>query len=208
MRYPVRRTVLSAALATSLFSGVLISSNVQACSGDAPMLGGMCVFAGNFAPRGWALANGQLLPISENAALFSILGTTYGGDGRTTFALPDTRGRTVIGAGHGPGLTDYRLGAKGGAETVTLTQAQLPVITPTVTVHAQSGAANNESPSNNVWAVMSRQSLYSSVAPDVTMSSAAVTINSFGGGQNHENRAPYIAMNWIIALQGVFPSRN
>lgn len=208
MEYHIRRTVLSVAIVVSLFFASFTSNTVHACSGDSPMLGGMCVFAGNFAPRGWALANGQLMPISENQALFSILGTTYGGDGRTTFALPDTRGRSVIGAGHGPGLTNYPLGQQGGLETVTLNQAQLPVITPTATVHAQSGAGDSSDPTNNTWAVLSRQNIYSNSAPNVAMNPAAVTINSFGGGQSHENRSPFIAMNWIIALQGIYPSRN
>ncbi|PTN10974.1 phage tail protein [Nitrosomonas aestuarii] len=201
------RFILSVAIAVSLFFGVLTSNKAQACSAE-PLIGSMCVFAGNFAPRGWAFANGQLLPISQNQALFSILGTSYGGDGRNTFALPDTRGRSVIGAGHGPGLSDYRLGQQDGVETVTLTQAQLPVITPTVTVHAQSGAGNSADPTNTVWSVLSRQNIYSNAAPNVTMNPSAVTVNAFGEGQSHENRPPYVAMNWIIALQGIFPSRN
>ncbi|SEN16442.1 phage tail protein [Nitrosomonas marina] len=201
------RSALLIAFSISLLLGILASNKAQACSSD-PMLGSMCVFAGNFAPRGWALANGQIMPISENQALFSILGTTYGGDGRTTFALPDTRGRTIIGAGHGTGLSNYTLGEKGGAESVTLTQSQLPVITPTATVHAQSGNVSTGSPVNNVWATDGRQNLYSNTAPDVAMNPGAVTINSFGGDESHENRSPYIAMNWIIALQGFYPSRN
>ncbi|SEQ94487.1 Microcystin-dependent protein [Nitrosomonas sp. Nm51] len=207
MIFHIRRSALLFTVSVSLFLGILASNKVQACSSD-PMLGSMCVFAGNFAPRKWALANGQLMSISENQALFSLLGTTYGGDGRTTFALPDTRGRAIIGAGHGTGLSNYTLGAKGGAETVTLTQPQLPVITPTATVHAQSGNVSTGSPGNNVWATDGRQNLYSNVAPDVTMNPGAVTVNPFGGGESHENRPPYIAMNWIIALQGEYPSRN
>ena len=97
---------------------------------------------------------------------------------------------------------------QGGVETVTLTQAQLPVITPTVTVHAQNGAGNNADPTNTVWSVLSRQNIYSNAAPNVTMNPSAVTVNAFGEGQSHENRPPYVAMNWIIALQGIFPSRN
>lgn len=208
MVYHFRRSALSVAIAVSFSFGISTSNTVQACSGDSPLLGGMCVFAGNFAPRGWALANSQLLPIAKNQGLFSILGTTYGGDGRNTLALPDTRGRSVIGAGHGPGLSNYPLGQMGGLETVTLNQAQLPVITPTTTVNAQSGAGNSTDPANGVWAVLSRQNIYSNTAPNVVMNTAAVTINSFGGGQSHENRSPFIAMNWIIALQGIFPSRN
>ncbi len=208
MGYSIRRTALSVAISASLFSGILVSNNVQACTGDTPMLGGMCVFAGNFAPRGWALTNGQLLPISSNTALFSILGTMYGGNGQTTFALPDTRGRSIIGAGQGPGLSNYQIGETGGAESVTLTPPQLPVITPTATVHAQSGAGNSADPGNNTWAVLSRQNIYSNAAPNVSMNVAAVTINAFGGGQSHENRSPFIAMNWIIALEGIYPSRD
>lgn len=204
----LRRSALSITFGMMLSSGILFSNPAQACSGDSPMLGGMCVFAGNFAPRGWALTNGQVMSISANTALFSILGTTYGGDGKTTFALPDTRGRAVIGAGSGPGLSNYQLGQKGGLETVTLTQAQLPVITPTATVHAQSSAGNSDNPGNNVWAVLSRQNIYSNTAPNVTMSTSAVTINSFGSGEAHENRTPFIAMNWIIATQGIYPTRD
>lgn len=207
MVFHSRRLALSVVIVASLFFGTLTSNQANACSSD-PMLGSMCVFAGNFAPRGWALSNGQLLSISENSALFSLLGTTYGGDGRNTFALPDTRGRSVIGAGHGSGLLNYPLGQKGGVETVTLNQAQLPVITPTAIVHAQSGAGNNADPGNKVWAVLSRQNIYSDAAPNVTMNPASVTIDSFGGGESHENRSPFIAMNWIIALQGFYPSRQ
>lgn len=210
MSNKLRRSALSLTITISLFSGILASSNAQACSGDSPMLGSMCVFAGNFAPRGWALANGQILPIAQNTALFSILGTTYGGDGRTSFGLPETRGRSVIGAGQSPGLSNYPLGQLGGFETVTLTQAQLPTITPTgtVTIQAQSGAGDSDSPSGNTWAVLSRNNLYSSVAPDVDMRPATVAIDPIGGGQAHENRAPFIALNWLIALEGIFPSRN
>ena len=204
----LRRSALSITITVSLFSGVLFSSQTQACSGAEPMIGSMCVFAGNFAPRGWAIAEGQILAISQNEALFSILGTTYGGDGRTTFALPDTRGRAVIGVGHGPGLTDYLLGSKGGAETVTLNETQIPPITPTATAHAQSGAGNNTEPVGRTWAMLSRQNIYSDAPPNVAMQAGTVSVSSFGGGQAHENRPPYIAINWIIALQGIYPSRN
>jgi microcystin-dependent protein len=172
------------------------------------MLASMCVFAGNFAPRGFEFANGQIQSISANPALFSILGTTYGGNGTTTFALPDTRGRSVIGAGRGTGLSEYPLGEMGGFETVTLTVPQIPPITPTATIHAQSGAGDSTDPGGRVWAVLSRQNIYSDAAPNVSMNPTAVTINPFGGGEPHENRSPYIAMNWIIAVQGIFPSRQ
>jgi microcystin-dependent protein len=203
----LRRSALSLTVTVSLFSGVLYSNQAQACSAD-PMLATMCVFAGNFAPRGFAFTDGQLLPVSANSALFALLGTTYGGDGRSNFALPDTRGRSVIGARRGPGLSNYELGQTGGFETVTLTEAQIPTITPTATVHAQSAAGNNADPAGHVWAVLARQNIYSNTVPDVTMNPGAVTVNPFGGGQPHENRSPFIAMNWIIATEGIFPSRE
>jgi len=213
----------------------MFSSNALACS-DTPLIGTMCAFAGNFAPRGYALAQGQLLSISQNTALFSILGTTYGGDGRTTFALPDTRGRALIGAGNGPGLSSYRLGARGGVETVVLTQAQMPShthaastqmsgdvdIDGVISLHAFSGNASDKNPAGNVLAKSKNKSMYSSSVPDVEMSpdsisfslaasnnfSASTTVGSAGGNQSHENRMPYVVVNWIIALQGIYPSRN
>jgi len=195
----------------------------MACGSGESFLASMCVFAGNFAPRGYAFAQGQLLSISQNTALFSLLGTIYGGDGRTTFALPDTRGRVVIGAGSGPGLSSYKLGARGGVERVTLSTAQMPSHTHVATTTATGSAiahanasGNVDTPSGNVWSRVARDNIYSSSTPDVTMSAAAITMSisssttnaNTGGGLSHENRMPYIAMNWIIVLQGIFPSRN
>ncbi len=212
-------TVALAALALSAAS----APNASACSSD-PYLGSVCLFGGNFAIRGFALAEGQLLAITQNQALFSLLGTTYGGDGRTTFALPDTRGRVVIGPGHGPGLSDYRLGETGGSESVTLTVAQMPVhshaavttVAATATAHGQSGPPDADGPGGNVWAAKPRASLYSSAAPDVAMhadavqvsASAGTTVGNAGGGQPVNIRQPYVAIHYLIALQGVFPSRN
>lgn len=210
-------------IATIVLVSTMAWVNPAAACSSEPLLGSMCVFAGNFAPRGYAMTQGQLLPISQNTALFSLLGTTYGGDGRTTFALPDTRGRSLIGYGHGPGLSNFLLGQKGGVETVTLSAAQMPshihaastTVDAVATVNANS-SGNTDNPSGNVWARKGRDNIYSDQAPDVTMNAGAVTVtasgtttvNNTGGSQGHENRSPYIAMNWIIALQGIFPSRN
>lgn len=170
-----------------------------------PFLGEIILFAGNFAPRGWAFCDGQLLPISQYSALFSILGTTYGGDGRTTFALPDLRGRVPIHQGRGPGLSDYRLGAKGGQEHVTLTTNQIP--SHSHGVNAVSATGNDASPQNNYLAnTTGLDREYSNSTPDIRMS--ANMISNTGGGQSHENRQPFLALNYIIALQGVFPSRS
>ncbi|GAA6205124.1 MULTISPECIES: tail fiber protein [Thalassotalea] len=233
MKKLYKKIALPLILLPSLFFG----KSALACSSFDPMLGTMCVFAGNFAPRGYALAQGQLLAISQNSALFSILGTTYGGDGRTTFGLPDTRGRSVIGAGNGPGLQNYALGQRGGAETHTLHLIQMPshnhsattTIENDVTVGgvADLNAVNGRSSSNvpsgaALGQSPNRQNIYSSTAPSVPMhadsialnltgtvnSTATTTVNNNGGNLPFSIRAPYIAINWIIALQGTFPSRS
>lgn len=193
-----------------------------------PFIGEIKIFAGNFPPRGWAFCAGQLLPISTNTALFSIIGTTYGGDGRTTFALPDLRGRAPIGFGQGPGLSDYREGQKGGAELTTLTVNNMPSHTHTATLTATShlevstDAATTNTPGVDTClaqglAAKGRESLgeaniYSAAVPNSTMNSivttGTITNLNAGGSQPFDNRQPYIAMNYIIALVGLFPSRN
>ncbi|OEK09718.1 phage tail protein [Flavivirga aquatica] len=163
------------------------------------------MFGGNFAPRGWAFCDGQLLPISQYSALFSLLGTTYGGDGRTTFALPDLRGRVAIHPGNGPGLSSYRQGQKGGAETNTLTVNQMPSHRHSVNAVMEDG--NESVPTNNVPAgtkVLDKE--YSSDTPNTTMKSSI--IGNTGGGQPINNIQPYGTVNYIIALQGIFPSRS
>lgn len=171
-----------------------------------PFIGQITLFAGNFAPRGWAFCDGQLLAISSNSALFSILGTTYGGDGRTTFALPDLRGRAPIHAGRGPGLSDRRLGQAGGSETVTLTAAQMP--SHTHTARCNSAAGNSNEPVNNVWSkdAGTASATYQSATADSNMNAAA--IGNTGGSQSHDNMQPFQVLNYIIALQGIFPSRS
>lgn len=224
MKYKKHKTSILAALSMAfVISGAINIKPAMACGSSQSYLATMCVFASNFAPRNYAFAHGQLLAISSNTALFSLLGTTYGGDGRTTFALPDTRGRALIGAGQGPGLSNYRLGQKGGVETVTLTTAQMPShthtattnVTGTATAHANS-RGNTDNPNGTVWARAPRDNDYSSAAPDVTISASAISLalsgtttnGNTGGSQAHENRMPYISVNWIITIQGLFPSRS
>jgi microcystin-dependent protein len=177
-----------------------------------PFIAEIIMFGGNFAPRGWAFCNGQLLQIAQFQALFALLGTTYGGDGRTTFGLPDLRGRVPVHPGTAPGLSTYRLGQKGGLEQVTLTSNQMPSHTHTASavVNATDNRGDAETPGGNVWAQKARDDDYSTAAPDVTMKADAVTVaaGNTGGGQAHENRQPYLAVNFIIALQGIFPPRN
>lgn len=169
-----------------------------------PTIGQITMFAGNFAPRNWAFCDGQLLPISENSALFSILGTTYGGDGRTTFGLPDLRSRVPIHAGRGPGLTERRLGAKGGSETNSLTQNQLPSHSHSLQGTSEPGTSN--SPDGNIPAVNRDGILHYGSTANVGMGSGS--IGETGGGQPVNNMQPYLGINYIIALQGIFPSRS
>ena len=188
-----------------------------------PFLGQVQIFGGNFAPRNWTFCNGQLLSISSNTALFSLLGTTYGGDGRTTFGLPDTRGRAPVGAGHGPGLTNRILGQKAGVENAPVSSAQMAahnhgVTTSSPTLGAQSGDATSHEPTaGTVLAAPIVQgnpglNIYSDQAADQNIEGAEIAgdlvLDDTGGGGSHPNMQPFLAMNYIIALAGLFPSRN
>jgi microcystin-dependent protein len=170
---------------------------------DEPFIGEVRWFAGNFTPRGWASCDGQLLSIASNTALFSILGTTYGGDGRSTFGLPDLRGRGMVHFGNGPGLTPHPLGQKAGTETETLQVNQLPVHTHTQ--RAERTRGDSVLPDDRVVSRVGRLRIYDNTS-DVDMGNSAITAS--GGGQPHNNTQPSIALNCIIALQGIFPSRN
>ncbi len=169
-----------------------------------PFIGEIRMFGGNFAPRGWALCDGQLLAISQNDALFSLLGTIYGGDGQNTFGLPDLRGRVVVHQGTGPGLTPRPIGQKSGVESVALTEAQMPSHS-----HAPQGsaaAANaGAGPAGSVMATTAIN-VYGDGTPDQPM--AAAGIATAGGSQPHTNMAPFTCVNHIIALVGIYPSRN
>jgi microcystin-dependent protein len=164
------------------------------------------MFAGTFAPVGWALCNGQLLPISEYEGLFLLIGTTYGGDGENTFALPDLQGRVPVHMGQGPGLSNYVIAEKGGVEGVTLTAAQLP--SHAHTARGRSGIGTSDVPANRVWAAPSEPSamLYGPTGNSVNM--AAASIQNAGGSQPHENMPPFLAINFIICLSGIFPSQT
>jgi microcystin-dependent protein len=169
-----------------------------------PFLGEIRVFALNFEPRGWAACDGRLLPISVNTALFSILGTTFGGDGRTTFGLPNLRGRIPLGAGAGPGLTPRNLGESAGTETVTLSLNQLPPHN-----HAakcNSGNGNQYGPANHYWAQDAGGAKEYGATGTGKMSAAAIGLA--GGSQPHSNLQPYTVVNYCIALTGIFPPRS
>lgn len=172
-------------------------------------VGEIRLFAGTFAPKGWAFCNGQLMSISQNTALFALLGTNYGGDGQTAFALPDLRGRAPLLFGSGPGLSTYVQGQAGGQTDVTLTVGQLPAHTHTAQGTNAPGTVND--PSGAVWAQGNQQvrgggPLYSAQpGSGAAMNPAVIGIS--GGGQPHNNWSPYLGVNFIIALQGIFPPR-
>ena len=172
-----------------------------------PFIGQIQAFGFSFAPRGWATCDGQLLQISSNTALFSLLGTTYGGDGRTTFGLPDLRGRTALHQGTGPGLSNRTMGEKSGAETVTLNATQMPAHTHVATLKGslQVTPVIDDTPTGKVLAPGNQ---YFNGASDTDMGATAITNADTGGGQAHANMQPFLCINFCIALTGVFPSRN
>jgi len=169
-----------------------------------PYIGQISLFAGNFAPQGYAFCHGQVLPISGNEVLFSLIGTAYGGDGVQNFALPDLRGRVPVGVGTGPGLSTWVPGEKQGQENVTLLSTQMPAH-----AHPLQGStdvSNSTDPTNAVLGTDTDNSFVpTSTAPKAM---APVAVTGIGGSQSHQNLAPSLALNYIIALEGVFPSRN
>lgn len=169
-----------------------------------PFIGQIIMFGGNFAPKGWAFCDGQLLPIAQNSALFSILGTTYGGDGRTTFALPDLRGRVSIHPGRGPGLSTYLLGEKGGTEEVTLTLNEIP--SHNHSVLANSAVGTSPDPAGNFLA--NTGAFDNEYINNANVNMHPSMINKAGGSQSHTNLQPFLCVNYIIAMYGVFPSRG
>jgi microcystin-dependent protein len=169
-----------------------------------PFIAQIMLFGGNFAPRGWAFCDGQLLPISNHQALFSLIGTTYGGDGRTTFALPDLRGRVPCHAGTGPGLSPRQIGQRFGEEDVTLSEANMPVHS-----HAlQTAASGALDPRGQAGGSLGPAQIYvgSGETPNTALNAAS--IGTSGGSQAHDNMQPTLCINYIIALEGIFPPRS
>jgi microcystin-dependent protein len=167
-----------------------------------PYVGEIRMFAGNFAPSGWMLCQGQLLPISENETLFNLIGTTYGGDGQETFALPDLQGRLPMHQGQGPGITqNYLIGEKAGVESVTLTTQQLPIHTHALL--ASTNQATATTAQGNVTASSNQLKIYTEGA--VSKSFAPNAVLPAGGNQPHDNSQPFLVINFIISLFGIFP---
>jgi len=225
----LRRSALLGVVAMIL--AVLFSmQSTNAVAGGDPFLGEIIWVAFTFCPKGWAEPVGQLLPIAQNQALFALLGFTYGGDGQTTFALPDLRGRGTIGLGQGPGLpTNYFLGDAGGSESIQLTAGHIPshthtattTVSGTATPRASTQVANSLSPQGNVWAAAEKDknASYTNSSPNVSMKSGIIQLNATAvttvapAGEEGtldpiDNRQPYLILRPCIALQGIFPSRN
>lgn len=177
---------------------------------DEPYLGEIRAIAYNYAPRGWAFCNGQTLPVNQYQALFSLLGTTYGGNGTTTFNLPNLQGRVPVGTGQLPGGGSYALGQMGGAEGVTLTQAQIPAHIHQVTGTVQASTDKDDPLPAGDYPGGGGLPMYAAGPKDGTMSSAGISGNTAnaGGSQPHDNRMPWVATYYVIALQGIFPSRG
>ncbi len=223
------------ALKTSLYAAVVVcglglgGQSAFACGSD-PFLGEVCAFGFTFCPKGYANTSGQLLPISQNQALFALLGTTYGGNGQTTFALPDLRGRSIVGQGQGPGLDQVFVGEATGANSTTLTVSQLPThshsFTPSstalqVTINASTAAGTASVPSNGanylgaVNATAGAPKLYTGTHSSVVALGGATatgmtngTVGATGGNQAIPTQSPALGLTYCIALQGIFPSQN
>jgi microcystin-dependent protein len=171
-----------------------------------PYVGEIRMFGGNFAPAGWMFCDGQLLPISENDTLFVLIGTTYGGDGQATFALPDLRGRLPVHMGQGSGLSSYVIGQSFGVEAVTLTTAQMGLHSHPALCSGGGGTPGSD-PANSIWGP-SDSTVYSNAAPTGFMATPAINTSVLGGSQPHENMIPFLCVNYIISLFGIFPTQT
>ena len=169
-----------------------------------PFISEIRIMSFNFAPKGWAECNGQLLPINQNQALFSLLGTSYGGDGQTTFALPNLQGRTIVHQGQGGGLSPYSVGQQFGAQPLVLGADQIPAHTHTLNVSSAPGGVVD--PTNNHPAVAS--TAIGTTYDPATTGAMPNAVQPNPGGQGHENRQPYLVLSYVIALVGIFPSQN
>jgi len=206
----IRKKAVSTAIALLLAVVATMAGPSGARAGTEPYLGEIMLFAGTYCPSGYAECNGALLPIAQYQVLFAIIGTTYGGDGLTTFAMPDLRGRVPIGWGQGPGLSYHTQGQPGGTESEALTILQMPAHSHSVTISlpASSTAATKGTPENNIPAVPERSvAAYTDASADKAMRSPTATVGPAGNNLPHNNMQPYLTLRYCIATVGIFPSR-
>ncbi len=197
---------ISVALAVG---GISLASTAPAhAQAGTQFVGQVSAFAGNFCPRGWMDAAGTLLPISQNTALFSLYGTYYGGDGVSTFALPDLRGRRPVGFGDGPGIGTYDMGQRSGTTQFTLTLGNLPSHNHLGALRASNLPGDTANPNDNSLATTGTEKIYHTGSPAINMDVGTVTINNAGGNQPVNKESPFLVMRWCVATVGVYPSRN
>lgn len=195
--------------ATAVLAGTSLTTPTPAMAcGLDPYLATVCTFGFNFCPRGWLEANGALISIAQNSAVFALLGTQFGGNGQTTFGLPDLRGRSVVGQGQAPGLSSIQIGQNLGAETTTLSVAQIPAHSHTATLRAATTNPSAELPTNNLISKTPGTETYSEGSSTVNMGSSSITVGNTGSGQAVPIRSPGLGMMTCIAMEGVFPPRN
>jgi len=197
---------ISVALAVGGFS--LAAAAPAHAQAGTQYVGQVSAFAGNFCPRQWAAADGTLMAISQNTALFSLYGTYYGGNGTSTFALPDLRGRRPVGYGNGPGIGSYNMGQKSGTTQFTLTTNNLPSHNHVGVSRASNLPGDTANPNDNSLATTGNEKVYHTGAPAVNMDVGTVTINNTGGNQAVNKVSPYLVLRWCVALYGIYPSRS
>ncbi|MBI5258118.1 MAG: tail fiber protein [Burkholderiales bacterium] len=188
-------------------AGAVAASPALATCSTEPYLGSICITAATYCPTNYLDANGQTMAIAQNSALFSLLGTTYGGNGVTTFQLPNLQSRLPLGIGQGAGLSPVQQGEVSGQESVTLSTAQLPAHSHTAQLHGLAAAGNTDSPAGAVPAQLSRSNNYSNAAANTAMGASAITVGSTGSNQPVALRNPYLGLRYCIAIQGLYPSR-
>ncbi len=196
------------ARAAGLLAMSLLGGAAHATCSAEPYMASICITAATYCPRGYLETNGQILSIAQNSALFSLVGTTYGGNGTTTFGIPNIQSRVPVHVGQGGGLSPIVLGQLGGVEAVTLTTQQMPQHTHTATLNGLAGAGNVDMPTGAVPAQLARSNVYSNQAANTAMGASAISVGPAGNSQPVSVRDPYIGLRYCIAVQGLYPPRD
>ncbi|WP_395699751.1 phage tail protein [Aquabacterium sp.] len=204
----MKRSTSLLARATGVLAASLLASAAHATCSAEPYMASICITAATYCPRGYLETNGQVMSIAQNSALFSLVGTTYGGNGTTTFNLPNIQSRVPVHIGQGAGLAPVVLGEMAGVENVTITQQQMPPHTHPATLNGLAAAGNTDMPTGAVPAQLARSNVYSNQPANVAMGASAITVGQAGNGQPMPIRNPYIGLRYCIAVQGLYPPRD